>query len=358
MVRNTNKLRVYLLLALSFVCFNVSAQNTEGQKTEGNMSVNEQHDSKLEAESRRKIEWEGKVSALESQLVRTEGKLAELRGTQQNHNKKIKDLNTTVKKKQDLLGTVGIQQLKDQCDSLSKIQQSEYEEKRIVDDSVQAVDGRIAILEAKVARIQEISNENADRLIAKYQPELEKQFTAISRSRLAEIRKECNNYVDNKRVEDFISYINEVEQLKLTYDNAVKLLDTKYDAKRIAESITNIKSKYDKASAEQKAEFDEVVAKLEMFDDGMEELHKYITYINGKRNRNDDYRRQDFIDDSGIYLDDKPGCMKKQPDIDKYIMPIPYLKKSYEQFNNALKANGNAHPQIENEILNYKAATN
>ena len=337
MVRSINKLRVYLLLALTFICFNVSAQ--------------EHTDNRQEAEIKKKFEWEGKVSALESQKTKTQGKLDELSGTQQTCKRKIKDLNNDIKKKVGQLGTFGIQQLKDQCDSLSKVQQMEYEGMRIVLDSMQAVQGRIALLEEKWERIEKISNENADRLIATYQPELEKRFTAINKSRFANIRKECNNYVDNKRVEDFIGYINEVEQLKLTYDNAVKLLDTKYDAKRIAESITNIKGKYDKASAEQKAEFDEVVAKLEMFDEGMEVLNKYITCINGRRN-GINYSPRDFRDDSEMYEE------KNKADIEKYIMPIPYLKKSFEQFKNALMANGNAHPQIENEILNYKAATN
>jgi chromosome segregation ATPase len=351
-IMELNKIKICLILSPLFISFNAYGQSSDNLVVE---SVEELASDFIDSAAY-KIQYDIQRE-LQTKITEATNSLNQKSKESKLIDRQIKKLNSN---KQDYIETINryetwlrgfdLQVLKDSIKNLDDISASIQERIRTFEDNIVDEKRNISDLEQKLAVIDTIIEWNARTIVAKHQNELKKPFSTLTYTTIDKIEAECNEYNENAMVSLFIKRIEDIRQYKTTYDNGIALLDTKYDSKQVEATINSLKLQFAKLCQEQQPEYEELIRKLEMYDDGMKLMCDYFNHINSKREGRN-YSIYDFSDDNSDYI------RKYKDEINMYVDAIPYLKKAFDGFNKALSNNGNAHPTIEKEILSYAGAT-
>lgn len=208
------------------------------------------------------------------------------------------------------------------------------------------LDGQIAMLNENIAELDSIKNNVYNQLMTENQNILEKPFSQLTIDELTNIITKYSKYSADQKINVFIAKTNTVLNNKRAYDEAIRILNSKYnkmDLIRINDRLTSISG----ANSIQQGEINQVQSSLSHFESGMATFKLFIQEINRRRGGVSSYSKDDFSYDL--------SKVKKElkEEIDSEIMQVPYLKKVYNNYIKAITANPLGHPAIESEILNY-----
>lgn len=232
-----------------------------------------------------------------------------------------------------------------------------YEEKnqnkeRIwLSEQIRNTQNQINELNQTITICKDIMEEAAINTQTKYQDELNPQFSVIESKRLESIKEECLLYSGYGGIDEFIDRIDKAIYCKNVYTNAVNQLNSKFDSENVTMCIETIGQAIMLITENQRQEFEDLLAKLEKYEEGVKVLKDYFTAINADRNGNSYYDTFQFEVRNRILSNQ----FKER--IDTYVTPIPYLNSGFEDFVNTMKQNAQYHPNFEKEILSYAGAT-
>lgn len=345
-----NKLKLFLALGFILVSVNVSGHGLHNSQTNGETIRVTADTIAISDAVARKYELETKIEVLRDLIT------VKRSSYDQKEKELVKSVNTkrryddAVKRKNEELQNSGLEEISDSVQTLDRIQKELINQRDILEDSLKIANGKIGSLKQRLDVIEKLKERNAQIILAKYDDRLKLKFSEIEYVELDRIIRECKEYDENSTIQALISRAEQIKSFKQTYDNGLALLDTKYDAVKVLEMIETLTHLLDKMSDAQQSEYNALIAKLDIYDEGVALMCDYINFINNKRNGRS-YSSLSFDDDSSYYFS------KNRYSIEQYILVIPYLKRAYEVFNNALKQNGSTHHAIESEILSYQTAT-
>lgn len=208
------------------------------------------------------------------------------------------------------------------------------------------IDGQIAQLSGNIAELESIKDNVSNQLLAENQGILDKPFSQLTIDELTAIKTKCSKFSIDQKIKALIAKADKVLNNKYTYDKAIRILNSKYDKVnliRINESLTRVYS----TNSIQQSEINQVRGLLSHFESGMATFKLFIQEINRRRDGASSYSKDDLSHDLSKVQD------KLKKKINSEIMQVPYLKKAYNDYINAITAKPMSHPAIESEILNY-----
>lgn len=212
--------------------------------------------------------------------------------------------------------------------------------------NISSIDGQITQLSENVAELESIKNNISNQLLAENKSVLEKPFSLLTIDELTAIKTKCRRYSADQRVNALIAKTDSVLNNKYAYDEAIRILNSKYNERdliRINDRLTSISG----TNSIQQDEINQVRGLLSHFEPGMATFKLFIQEINRRREGVSSYSKDDLGHDLSKVKDKLKG------DINSEIMQVPYLKIAYIDYINAITAKPMSHPAIELEILNY-----
>jgi hypothetical protein len=344
-------LKLSLTLSLLFISLCAYGQATNDSNIDSTQEFSNTIDStayKIEYE--KQLELQERISNSTNMLSKLDEECKRIDKQIKKLNSKIQGQTSVINRYETWLRGFDIGALKDSINKLDNKSLSIRQELQTLEDRINDENRNIDALKRKQEIIDTIIKWNARVITTKYQDELKQPLSIIQYTTLNSIEEECNEYIENEEVRLLIERVKDIREYKATYDKGLTILNTKFDSEIVVNTTNSLKYQYTKLCIEQQPEFEMLIAKLEMYKDGVQVICEYINYINSKRT-GINYSTYDFSDDRDDYY------KKNKDEINKYINAIPYLKRVFEEFNKALSVNGNAHPTIEKEILSYAGAT-
>lgn len=214
--------------------------------------------------------------------------------------------------------------------------------------SISTIEAQINQVSGAVDELESIKNDVSKQLIDENKGILDMAYSQLTLDELKSIKTKCNKYSTDQRVNALIAEIDNVMNNKQIYDEAVQILNSKYnkfDLNRINQNLENIRN----ANSIQSSEIDQIRGRLSHFESGMATFKEFIVKLNKNREGATSYSLDDLNDDlRRIFSKDN---LKER--IDSEIIMVPYLERSYNEFINAINSEPMSHPEIEAEILKY-----
>ena len=230
-------------------------------------------------------------------------------------------------------------------------EKSQQKERKNINDQLVKTKKQLNELNEKIAFCHEEMTKASLDTQSKYECELYRLFSEIDNNKLENIKQECLLYSGHANIEEFISRIEKTISYRELYVKAVAQLNAKFDKENVTTCIDSIGEIIPQITEIQRTEFDDILAKLEKFEEGVKILNEYFSAINANRKNNSFY-------DTFQFEIRHANLMNQYKDkIDTYVTPVPYLKNGYNDFVNKMKQNAQYHPEFEKEILSYTTAT-
>ena len=270
-------------------------------------------------------------------------------------NKKCADLHDLEKKRTDLNAKfVKESYLQERVTKMMTIWHDEkyqQQERISVIDQLKNTNAELVELCEIIAICREEMTKASLDVQAKYEGELYHLFSEIDNTKLESIKQECLHYSGHANIEEFIGRIDVAKSYKELYVKSVAQLNAKFDKENVTSCIESIGEIIPQITDSQRPEFEEILAKLEKFEQGVKVLNEYFTSVNADRNNNS------YYDTFQFEIRNRNLMNLYRERIDTYVMDVPYLKKGYEDFLKNMKQNAQYHPEFEKEILSYTTAT-
>ena len=234
---------------------------------------------------------------------------------------------------------------------LKKQEQLESEIASLSSDTINLVakiysyEEQIAQLKENVAELDSIKDNVSKQLLDENKVILEKPFSQLTMDELTAIKTKCSKYSTEQKINELIAKTDKVINNKRYYDEATRILNSKYNKGDIIR-ISDCLAKVTGTNSAQQREINLVRGQLSHFEPGMSTFKLFIQEFNRRREGVTSYSKDDLSHDLSAVR------KKLQERIDSEITQVPYLEKAYNEYIKAIIAKPMSHPAIENEILN------
>lgn len=228
---------------------------------------------------------------------------------------------------------------------LSESNDSVCQQIEIVKKQIAELDSQLAILGAQEARLEAVKTEVGEKIIGDNRSYLDLSFSKMTLSRLNEIRSECMKYTVDEQVNKFVALIDRTIKNKMVYDEAVDVLDNRFDKNRVLHCVSSLK-KLEGQSEIQKKETIFQLNNLSVFEEGTNVLREFAQKFKKERERGMS-AVQDCKDALSFILDNDNMVQR----IKDKVRPVSYLNKMYNEYRKSIMKNFKTPTIIENEIL-------
>lgn len=214
--------------------------------------------------------------------------------------------------------------------------------------SISNLENQIKQLSGNVEELESIKTDVRNQLVEENQSTLKKPFSQLTLDELNTIKTKCSKYSTDQKINALIGEAENVLNNKRIYDEAILIINSKFNKSnlvRINQKIANMKD----INSAQQSEINAVRGKLSHFEPGMLVFKEFIVKLNKCRDGATNYSKDDLKDDlKRIFAKDN---LRER--IESEIFLVPYLAKTFNEYINTIKAKPMSHPEIETEILNY-----
>lgn len=236
------------------------------------------------------------------------------------------------------------------ADNVQRTKQQEMEVaelKQKIEETTKATEA----LKAEIEELAVIRDSIVSVTIAKHESLLDKPFSQIEP--LFAVIEECRQYNDDAQMRAFISKLDTLYTHQRVYNKGLSLLSTGYDSKKVQESIGEFHQTIALVKESQRDELQDILGKLELYREGVLIFIEFIEGLN--KEKLDYFRFEDFCRyKEKMMKENSDRTNKWRERYERCIVPIPYLKKSFELFEQEIKKAPLSHPIIELEILRHK----
>lgn len=236
-------------------------------------------------------------------------------------------------------------------DDIIKSQQKELKSRDsligVYKDSVSYFHSVILKNEALLADLSGVRNQRVKELLAAEGSYISVPYSRVDTSHISNVVATCK-MLNDSRTDSLASELRQLLQKKHSFDCLTQSLDSPYDSLSISINLANADSLYAKSSEAQKTEIDSVKTVVRLYDTSNKAFPIVISRI---ANFMRDYRG-DMADDEMAYAGAESflnGDFVKY-NYAKYIAPIPYLVRRFEEYKAALLAHPKEKPELEKEL--------
>lgn len=182
----------------------------------------------------------------------------------------------------------------------------------------------------ELASLETIKGQVGSSLIEQNRTYVEQPFSEMNLYELFRIKDKCDQYNTDKQVKTFARKVNNVIALKQSYDSVCQVLNQKFDRVAISWALAELNGMKGLSDL-QEQEIHELKNQLNGFERGLQVFRVLISRFDERRDymsRADDAKAElSFIlndtDSSGLTLAEG---------IERFVKPIPYLKKRYDEY--------------------------
>lgn len=214
-------------------------------------------------------------------------------------------------------------------------------------DSVSYFHSVILRNETLLADLSGVRNPRVKELLVAEDSYMSVPYSRMDTSHISEVIAACEILKDS-RTDSLASVLRQLLQKKQSFDCLTQSLESPYDSLSISINLANADSLYAKSSEAQKTEIDSVKTVVRLYDTSNKAFPIVISRI---ANFMSDYRG-DVADDEMAYAGAESflsGDFVKY-NYAKYIAPIPYLVRRFDEYKSALLAHPKEKPELEKEL--------
>ena len=334
------------LLLFSTNLYELSAENGRSQEPQQKVEKPKEDANKLLIDSLKK-----EIARVNGEIKKANG---ELNAAKKNYEKSAKSVRENLIKcglDANTANSLDIKEL--ESISTQKNQQAKQQEVKIAELKIKREEAIKAtqLLNDQIKELTVIRDSIVKVTIAKYEPLVEKPFSQIEP--LATVIKECKQFDDDAKMVEFIAKLNTLYEHQTAYNEGLRLLNLGYDNAKVQESIGNITKIITLVKESQRGELQEILDKLNIYREGVLTLIEFIEGLN--KEKGEYFKFEDFCRyKAKMMRENNERTNKWRERYEQFIAPIPYLKKSFESFEQEIQKAPQSHPIIELAILRHK----